>query len=460
MATGMTSDDNIVRIRGTDVVDPAQLIIRNMDPYTPYQITDNGAPIKTGMASRSGVIEISRGEVDISMLNGPIVLTYWPDATTYDGYAHTSNEGIMFDPYNDEVVEFPWETNDPLLYVAKAYVKMTFPVDGTKLDGARISGDRGSVTYAYARGTYDAGDEVFIPIFPGARTIHLQINGEWVQSYIKDVQQNSAAVTFDSNRGDRITASATMFATKPGVAIALVSADLGTSSSAYLITNVVDPGDGRRGSATYSECSTWPAYVSSKTSDLWQYKAAVTRSLGSAGGGSATLFVEVYHNGEHVQTVNGTTSGVSGYATRGLFSDEAEPPPPYTNPYDEPGVYKPTNIQYYIREYGNFDGSNWCTNFQEQRYYTTISSGVTSSKLWSSSHAVSPIFSGGGITKSITVQDVEPGDQIDFVLRSTSTGITIDYPVLPWAGSVTIIDGSILNLSGSTIDSGYILLFQ
>ena len=346
MATGMTSDDNIVRIRGTDVVDPAQLIIRNMDPYTPYQITDNGAPIKIGMASRSGVIEIPRGEVDISMLNGPIVLTYWPDATTYDGYAHTSNEGIMFDPYNDEVVEFPWETNDPLLYVAKAYVKMTFPVDGTKLDGARISGDRGSVTYAYARGTYDAGDEVFIPIFPGARTIHLQINGEWVQSYIKDVQQNSAAVTFDSNRGDRTTASATMFATKPGVAIALVSADLGTSSSAYLITNVVDPGDGRRGSATYSECSTWPAYVSSKTSDLWQYKAAVTRSLGSAGGGSATLFVEVYHNGEYVQTVNGTTSGVSGYATRGLFSDEAEPPPPYTNPYDEPGVYQPTNIQY------------------------------------------------------------------------------------------------------------------
>ena len=55
---------------------------------------------------------------------------------------------------------------------------------------------------------------------------------------------------------------------------------------------------------------------------------------------------------------------------------------------------------------------------------------------------------------------VVAGDQIDFVLRSTSTGITIDYPVLPWAGSVTIIDGSILNLSGSTIDSGYILLFQ
>ena len=90
--------------------------------------------------------------------------------------------------------------------------------------------------YPYLAGTYGAGDEIYVPIFPSAREIHLQINGDWIQSYIKDVQQNSQARVFGEvyatgiGLGDlayynaEATATATMFATQAGDAIAVISA--------------------------------------------------------------------------------------------------------------------------------------------------------------------------------------------------------------------------------------------
>ena len=58
--------------------------------------------------------------------------------------ARTQTEGaILFDPYNDAVVEFPWKPDDPLLYVARAYVKLTVPVDDTEFGGARLVNEHG-----------------------------------------------------------------------------------------------------------------------------------------------------------------------------------------------------------------------------------------------------------------------------------------------------------------------------
>ena len=54
----------------------------------------------------------------------------------------------------------------------------------------------------------------------------MKINGDWVQSYIKDVQQNTRALVFGgtgSIEGVELSETATIFATKPGEVVALVS---------------------------------------------------------------------------------------------------------------------------------------------------------------------------------------------------------------------------------------------
>ena len=54
------------------------------------------------------------------------------------------------------------------MYVAKAYVRMTIPVDDMSLDGIRLYNKAGQhVSYPHLTGTYDSGDEVFVPIFLG-----------------------------------------------------------------------------------------------------------------------------------------------------------------------------------------------------------------------------------------------------------------------------------------------------
>ena len=160
----MNAQGETVMVRATDQTSRSQLIIDNLPPYAPYTITDDGNILKMGMADSCGTIDIPYGEIT-AVLTGPVVLEYWPDSLTYAGSAHADGEGILFDPYNNAVVGFPWDPDDPLLYVSRAYVRMTIPVDGTSLDGVRLAGQDGRhARYPYLVGTYGAGDEIFVPV--------------------------------------------------------------------------------------------------------------------------------------------------------------------------------------------------------------------------------------------------------------------------------------------------------
>ena len=167
MAVGVNATETVM-LRSTDYVSPSLLSISNLPPYVPYEITHGNFTLKTGMTDNSGRIEIQHSEVGIE-LTEPITLKYWPNSLTYVGNHHANGKSIMFDTYHDRVIPFPWDPNDPLLYIAKAYVRAAIPVDGMSLDAIRLYNKAGQyVSYSYLTGTYDAGDEVFIPVFLGA----------------------------------------------------------------------------------------------------------------------------------------------------------------------------------------------------------------------------------------------------------------------------------------------------
>ena len=459
MATGMNNTGETVLIRATDQTSHSQLIIRNLPPHAPYMITDDGNVMQIGMASRHGVVEIPYGEIT-SVLTGPIVLEYWPDSTTYVGNAHANGNGMLFDPYNGAVVEFPWKPDDPLLYVARAYVKLTVPVDDTEFGGARLVNEHGQAArYPYLAGTYGAGDEIYVPIFPGAREIHLRINGDWIQSYIKDVQQNSQARVFGEvyatgiGLGDlayynaEATATATMFATQAGEAIAVISATSSGSADHYLRTSyghgvsdtsdrwsnaktfcIVERQDNahdrscRRTPAQSHACGGWRSYIGDKATEIAEFHSAVGRAVTSAASGGAVT-VSVYHNGDLVQVVSGSdaTSYVSS-AVEGSFGNE------------------------YANDYCSVETVNVNGRFGR----------ITSGSPWSSEHTISTEFRDATFTKPVVVSGVEPGDQIDFVINAGNKLGGIPDPLPHWSpSSVTSY-----SFSNVVLESGYILLYQ
>lgn len=462
VAVGMSSPDEVVMVRATDQAFGLPLVINGLPPYAPYRITDDGTLIKSGMADRHGTAEFRRdGD---SAMTGPFVFEYWPDALTYEGRAHANGNGILFDPYNDEVIEFPWRQDDPMIYVSRAYVKMTVPVGDTHIDGARLADADGRyVDYAYLHGRYDAGDEVYVPVFPGAREIYLRINDEWVQSYIKDVQQNSQARVFGNIHATHVlqntqaTASATMFATQPGDAIALISVTATGSAAHYLSTDYGHYGSTagapsdrwrnadalcrsqydsdpciRSAAVQRLTCARWADYVSDNADNLSEFHAAVRGALGLSGSGGG-VSVSVFHNGEPVKTVRdsgsegrSSVSGVDGGFGHDVHDDG------YCFVRERPGVLP------------------------------QMSSGTP----WESDHRVETEFVGATFARPVVVSGVEPGDQIDFVVNAGSSidGLdsggtvlgSIPDPLPHWEpGRV-----SSFSLADITIDSGYIVLYQ
>ena len=318
VATGMNTTGKTAVISATDQAFDAPLAIRNMPRYAPYVITDNGNVLKLGTADDQGRIEIPHGGLGANIA-GPIEFEYWPNSLTYAGNHHAAGKGILFDTYHDRVISFPWDPADPLLYVAKAYVRMSIPVDDMSLGGIRLYNDAGQyVSYPYLTGTYNAGDEVYVPIFPATTEIHLQINSDWVQSYVKDVQQNTRALVFGgtgSIEGVELTETATIFATKPGEVVALISATASGSSTMYFRA------DYSGGSRAYnpvtlaqqqnvdyfgaggaaSACANWINYAGSP--NIQRLHATVSEIFNNATSGGV-VSVSAYHNGVLVDTVS------------------------------------------------------------------------------------------------------------------------------------------------------------
>ena len=117
MAAGVEPTETVL-VRATDYVSPSLLSITNLPSYVPYEITHGDYILKDGMTDTSGRIDIEYEDVGIE-LTEPIVFKYWPNSLTYIGNHHANGKSILFDTYHDRVIPFPWDPDDPLLYVAK-----------------------------------------------------------------------------------------------------------------------------------------------------------------------------------------------------------------------------------------------------------------------------------------------------------------------------------------------------
>ena len=427
MAVGVNATETVM-IRSTDYVSPSLLSISNLPSYVPYEITHGNFTLKTGMTDNSGRIEIQHSEVAIE-LTEPITLKYWPNSLTYVGNYHANGKSIMFDTYHDRVIPFPWDPNDPLLYIAKAYVRMTIPVDGMSLDGIRLYNKAGQhVSYSHLTGTYNSGDEVYVPVFVGANEIHLKINGDWVQSYIKDVQQNTRALVFGgtgSIEGVELSESATIFATTSGEVVALVSATVSGSGHYYYYadysggryTNVRSlMGDSNyygQSNAEYA-CGRWENYMDNTRAERNMLYDTVTAAFNEATSGGA-ITVSAYRNGVLVGNASSTvvdTDSVSTGSGGGCHVIGA--------PYREPGDEIPS----------------------------------TRGNPWSTGRSQTVNFDNESITTNVRVPGVEAGDQIDFILHS-GANFEMQNPM-----PRTPISMSSGGSGEFTIESGYIIIYQ
>ena len=444
VATGMNATGKTAVIRASDQAFDAPLAIRNMPPYAPYVITDDGNILKIGMADSSGRIDFPHAGLGAN-LTGPIVFKYWPNSLTYVGNHHAVGKSILFDTYNDRVISFPWDPNDPLLYVVRAYVKMTIPVDGMSLDEIRLVNKVGQyVSYPYLTGTYDAGDEVYVPIFPATTEIHLQINGDWVQSYVKDVQQNSHAKVF-SGLSDSVqitnaplSKTATMFVTQPGSVIALVSVESTGSAQATLATNYSSWPDRLVSALAYcnleksngvymfdcpsSTCRQWERHVNDNRDLINEYRASVDNARQSIIE-HAGISVIAYKNGQIVETSLTTKPG---------FTD------PHVSIYEHPYVWRQPLEDCEFRPLtGGY-----------------LSGGVWSNQPWQTSSTITIGYTDESFSQPVVVDGVEPGDQIDFVI---TIGVVL--------GDVEshLLDGMRYTLTSDSdikLGDGYIIMYQ
>ena len=468
VATGMNMTNGTAMVRAveyqisdadTATFDPSYWIINNMPSTAPYVITTvDGDLVKAGMSDRHGTITVLRDEMR-TIPAEPVLLEYWPNSLTYAGRAHASGQGIMFDPYNNETVEFPWTGDDPLLYVAKAYVKLAIPVDGTSLGGARLAnGDGHYVSYPYLVKTYDAGDEVYIPVYPAAQEIRLLINGDWVQSYIKDVQQNTQAYVFsgtdaiDTSLGGlsgynaQPTATATMIATQDGGVIAVISATAG-GGAVYNVN--FDNSDGKHTSAgslcrsTYSIgychytnglrriCPDWSAYLSAN---------GATWSGGLIGStsnykGNPGIFASIYHNGELVRTVSGVGTGGEGTFTKTGYQGRTS-----------------CWVDYGDRSHNgpNSFANGWGQVHPDAR--------VHSENPWKTNYRVDTSFTGATFSETLILENVKISDQIDFVVSVGIPGLYGDDKPLLLVGNYSNVDAH--SKGNAHLEDGYILLYQ
>ena len=415
-----------VMLRATDYVSPSLLSITNLPSYVPYEITHGDFVVKDGMTDSLGRINIPR-ETGIEFTE-PVIVRYWPNSLTYVGNHHAAGKSIMFDTYNDRVISFPWDPNDPLVYVAKAYVRMTIPVDDMSLDGIRLYNKAGQhVSYPYLTGTYNAGDEVFIPVFVGATEIHLKINGDWVQSYVKDMQQNTRARVLGgtgSIEGVELSETATIFATKPGDVLAFVTITATGSGQVSFFADYHSGPSGRYSApwtyaihngleyetpaAAADICTRWQQYVTiPQIADFHQTMRTAFNDATSGG----VITVSAYHNGMLVTNTSSTAAD--------------------------------SNV-YNLRTYGD------CTVLD------TNDGGVSpfGSNPWSVRLVQSVNFTNEELQKFVRIPGLEAGDQVDFVIHS-GADFKMQNP-MPYAPLYTRSSSS----GEFVVESGYIIIYQ
>lgn len=322
VATGMDHTDKLVMIRATGEEFEQPLVINGLPPYAPYQVFDGDALLATSAADEHGTLSIPYGEFGTT-LTGPIKFQYWPDSLIYSGNAHYYGRGILIDQLNYESMSFPWDANDPLLYVATAYMQLTFPIDSVKVDSVGLQGIHGNTDFPYLDGTYNSGDKLSVPLVPGSHHVYLAINGEDVLMSLADIRQAPQSRVLDgsssSGPGHASVTLGTITTYAPdGGKVILV--DVFTDYSAYALVS------GRASGSIYPDAfepweeacakkhghyAVWcrGALASFRADALQDFQDAVDAHVGpslSSARGEMEWSAIAYNDGRYVSAQNGT----------------------------------------------------------------------------------------------------------------------------------------------------------
>ena len=213
----------------------------------PYRITDAGFVGVAGITSADGIIALSSSQIDSLDSNPGGILHLYPDSMSYRGPFST----VAFDEANQQTIRI--ESDDDKVYMAHAWAQIpvigSVSVKNVNLDGV--------TDLTYLNGDYQDGQYIRVPVIPGFKTIHLEVNnvkaslsysdilgGTGIKiaspatSTITEYDLGSAVPSIESTTGTTTFA----MATAEGTLKAIISAQIsGTSDIANTITLNLPP---------------------------------------------------------------------------------------------------------------------------------------------------------------------------------------------------------------------------
>lgn len=234
---------NNVSIKGEthDVGELDFLHITGISANIPYQITDNGFVGAAGMTSSDGTIALSSSQIDsLDSIPGGILYLY-PDSLSYRGQFST----VVFDEINQQSIHI--ESDDDKIYTVHAWAQI--PIIGS-VSVQNVNLDE-KVDIPYLDGNYQNGQYLRVPVIPGFKTIHLEINGVIASLAYSDIlggtgiriasPASSAMTEYESDRAvssvESVTGTTTFaIATAEGMLKANINAQISGESD---ITNTI-----------------------------------------------------------------------------------------------------------------------------------------------------------------------------------------------------------------------------
>jgi hypothetical protein len=385
--------------------------ISGLDTGVPYDITQNGSVIASGITSTAGTIVLN--SIDAIDLESIALLNLYPNSLVYEG----GISGLFFDTINDKIIHtstFPSSINTVFAWVQVPIVG-TVEITDVNLDDTLQLDLNGNYTDGF----------IHIPVIPSYNKVSMQVNGldfSFLYSNVLDtpdiiitdsVSSTRSLSDSDNSISEKVGTYAFAIATGDGNLSAKI--DMTTSGSSSLAHVYELEYDGLGQFSCYSLAS-HSSYVPCSNADPWVNYSTTTDVMSK----SQSNQVEIHVNGKYRETVTLAVAASPIFRNIDNTSDTS------------------TSSRSFFNSYGGYSGAvsfSWPSTFQIGGVYTFPSS--VSSKTFSVS--------------------VEPGDFVEFFITSeisesnspayappTGFSIVNDYYV---GRSTVTIDGASIQMS-------------
>ena len=278
-------------------------------------------------------IALRLGDVNVfePLPESPHTLRLYPDALSV---SPIRSSGVLFDTYHDGIIEFVPASNDNVLFTSNAYIRYPMTVEVYIAD-VRLSAysDCSAALDLGRDGLYQPGDILMIPVLPGTSVLCMNIAGSDVVIHLEDVLAQSIVSSIPASQSDgrRATSGASTFISQDGTITVTVTASM---RSHFTAERSLDYNDemAHTGIAMWAYnpnarsgivCNIWfgdpdcksnlrppfsnapndhilAAELADATNNRWdRWRTATTMSVS---GDSPTLIMNIYRNGELLDT--------------------------------------------------------------------------------------------------------------------------------------------------------------